>query len=87
MQNYNLDILGISECRWLGPGKVTTNSGQTILYSGHKDKHQSGVVIIISDRLIRARFSSKYCKLTIFQCYAPTSEADDEVKDDFYEQL
>ena len=38
MQNYNLYILGISECRWLGSGKVIINSGQTILYSGHKDK-------------------------------------------------
>jgi exonuclease III len=70
-------------------------------YSGHKDKHQSGVAIIISrekiktlsewdpisDRLIRARFNSKYCKLTILLCYAPTNEADDEAKDDFYEQL
>jgi len=25
------------------------------------------------DRLIRARFSSKHCKLTILQCYAPMS--------------
>ena len=79
IQNNNLDILGISECRWLGSGKVTSNSGQTILYSGHKEKHQSGVAIIISkekiktlsewdpisDRLIRALFNSKYCKLTI----------------------
>ena len=41
----------------------------------------------ISDRLIRARFSSNYCNLTILQCYAPTSEAEEDVKDDFYEQL
>jgi hypothetical protein len=26
-------ILGVSECRWLGSGKVTINSGHTILYS------------------------------------------------------
>ena len=31
VQNYNLDILGISECHCLGSGNVTINSGQTIL--------------------------------------------------------
>ena len=41
----------------------------------------------ISDRMIRARFNSKYCKLTLLQCYAPTNEADEEVKDTWYEQL
>lgn len=30
---------------------------------------------------------SKYCKVTILQCYAPTNEAEDDVKDDWYEQL
>ena len=37
----------------------------------------------VSDRIIRARFHSKYCKLSILQCYVPTNE----VKDDWYEQL
>ena len=41
----------------------------------------------ISDRLIRAGFNFKYCKLTILQCCAPTNEADDDVMDDFNEQL
>ena len=41
----------------------------------------------ISDRLIRARFASNYCNVTILQCYATTNEAEEDVKDDFYEQL
>ena len=44
----------------------------------------------ISDRLTRARFNSKYSRLTIItiiQCYAPTNEADPQEKDDWYEQL
>jgi hypothetical protein len=53
MQNYNRDIFGVKECRWLASGKVTINSGHTILYSGHKDKHQKGVAIIISREKIK----------------------------------
>lgn len=36
---------------------------------------------------MRARFPSKYCKLSIIQCYAPTNDAEAEVKDAWYEQL
>jgi len=102
MRRYQLDILGISECRWTGSGKVRTNTGETILYSGRQDdNHNSGVAIIMSkdatrtleewtpmsDRIITARFWSKHIKTTLIQVYAPTNEADDETKDIFYEQL
>ena len=41
----------------------------------------------INERIIKARFKSKYCKLTIIQCHAPTNDSEDEVKEDWYEQL
>lgn len=99
MQNYNLDLLCV--CRWTGSGRKVTWDGSTTLFSGKDNEHSDGVALIatrqaarslmewepISDRLIRARFSSNYCNLTILQCYAPTSEAEEDVKDDFYEQL
>ena len=101
MTRYDLDILGVSECRCIGSGRKARGDGFTILFSGKENTHTSGVALIISrstektliewepvsDRIIRARFHSKYCKLTILQCYAPTKEAEDEVKDDWYEQL
>lgn len=101
MVRYDLDILGVSECRWTGAGRKKTRDGFTILFSGKENAHANGVALIlnrstaktliewepVSDRIIRARFHSKYCKLTILQCYAPTNEAEDEVKDDWYEQL
>ena len=31
MENYQLDILGISECRWTGAGRMQMVSGQTII--------------------------------------------------------
>lgn len=102
MQSYKIDILCVSECRWTDCGSVVTSSGETIIYSGRKDnKHQQGVAIImnkkakraliewspIDERLISARFHSKYAKMTIIQCYAPTNDADDDIKTTFYEKL
>ena len=99
MRAYKLHLLGISECRWTGCGKRITSTGETIVYSGRNDeKHQGGVAIImnrnitkamleyapVNERIIRARFQAKQGKLTIIQCYAPTNEADDEAKKDFY---
>jgi hypothetical protein len=101
MTSYNIGILGIAECRWTGQGQTTTKDGHLILYSGHESQHMYGVAIIIqkrhvnslidwkpiSDRIIKARFQSRHCKLTIIQCYAPTNDKDGEVKQEFYDQL
>ena len=46
MECYNLDILGISECRWTGSGKMASQ-GHTVLYSGRSD-HPGGVAILIN---------------------------------------
>ena len=89
MRRNNLDILGINERRWSGSGRKRNSDGSVILYSGRDDLLASGVALIvqketfksliewepISDRLLPARFDSKYCKLTIIQCYAPTNDA------------
>ena len=66
-----------------------------------QDTHIRGVALVISkqkantllewepisDRIMKARFNSKHCKLTIILCYAPTNESDKEDKEDWYEQL
>lgn len=41
----------------------------------------------ISERIITARFNTKFRKMSIIQCYAPTDLADDDTKDSFYHQL
>jgi hypothetical protein len=99
MSAYKLNLLGISECRWTGCGKRITNTEETIVYSDRNDeKHHGGVAIImnrnvtkvmleyapVNERIIRAHFQTKQGKLTSIQCYAPTNEADDEEKTDFY---
>ncbi|PVD22304.1 hypothetical protein C0Q70_18113 [Pomacea canaliculata] len=100
--NYNLDILGVSEVRWTGTGKRRLASGHTILFSGRSDaQHSEGVALLLNKktekallewkpygpRLLRARFHSKYTKLTVLACYAPTNDSEAEDKDAFYDQL
>ena len=41
----------------------------------------------MSERIISARFNSRWQQVTILQCYAPTNEARVEAKDDFYDQV
>ena len=41
----------------------------------------------INKRIITARFYSKYKKRTVVKAYAPTNDAMDKEKDEFYNQL
>ena len=38
-------------------------------------------------RLLKARFNSKYTKLTVIVCYAPIEDSEEADKDTFYDQL
>ena len=43
-----LHVLGVSESRWIGTGRLKTVSGETVLYSGRDDELQrEGVGIIL----------------------------------------
>ena len=98
-RKYNLDLFGLSEVRWTGFGELKTATGESILYSGAEEEHHRGVGPIlkrevtllkwnpVNERIMSARFNSRFAKLTIIQVYAPTNGAEDESKEEFYEQL
>ena len=101
MEGYKLDILGISECRWTRTGKIKLATGQTVIYSGDEEMHEGGVAIMISQqaersfmewtpvnqRIITARFYTRYRKVTVIQVYAPHNERAEEEKEQFYQEL
>ncbi|KAK2721540.1 hypothetical protein QYM36_003736 [Artemia franciscana] len=72
MKQYNIDILALSEIRWKGVGQETLDHGYVLLHSGEDNHHQA---------------ATTHTKLSVIVCYAPTNEADDDVKDSFYETL
>ena len=102
MRRYNLHVLGVSESRGIETGRLKSMSGETVLYSGRDDElHREGVAIIlkkgadrsllewkpINSRLIKARLKGKQNNLTLIQCYAPTNDSEDDLKDNFYLRL
>ena len=98
--NYRMDIMGISEMRWPGNGKLISD-GKTVLYSGYEDRHIRGMGLMlnkeaaqaligwkpVSERIITARFQSTHVKATVIQVYAPTEDTEECDKDAFYHQL
>ena len=41
----------------------------------------------INERILLTRYDSKYSKLSIIQCYAPTNDAEEEEKENVYKEL
>lgn len=97
---YEIDIIGLSEVRWTGFGELKTTSGETILYSGAKEHHRGVGLILgrtsrqsmiewnpVNERIISARFFSRFIRTTIIQICSSTNDGDEADKDTFYEQL
>lgn len=86
MKRYKLDILGISEMRKSGSGKMVEEEEGVIVYYSGGEKHEKGFGILmtqdmsraviawepVSDRIITVRLQSRYTKVTLVQVYAPT---------------
>ena len=96
----NIDILGISELKQIGMGKLNSDD-HYIYYCGQKFLRRNGVAIIVnrrvwnavlgcnlkSDRMISVRFKGKPLNITVIQVYAPTTKAKEAEVEQFYEDL
>ena len=99
MVRLNISVLGISEVRWTGNGEIQYEKSKFI-YSGG-DSHERGVGVMlseeaarsfkgfwaVSDRVILVKLSGSPMDINVIQVYAPTSDADEESIDEFYENI
>ena len=55
MNQMRIHIMGRSECRWIGAGRMKLSSGETVLYSGRDDdQHIQGVAIMMNQEATKA---------------------------------
>ena len=96
----NVDILGISELKWTGMGEFNSDD-HYIYYCRQESLRRNGVAIVVNkrvqnavlgcnlknDRMISVRFQGKPFNITVIQVYAPTSNAEEDEVEWFYEDL
>ena len=96
----NVNILGISELKWTGMGDFNSDD-HYIYYCGQESLRRNKVVIMVNkrvrnavpgcnlknDRMISIHLQGKPFNITVIQDYAPTSNAEEAVVEQFYEDL
>ena len=96
MARVNVDILGISELKWIGMGEFNSDDhciyycGQESLSSHRSQKRVQNAVLgcsLKNDRMISVHFQGKPFNIMVIQVYAPTSNAEDTEVEQFYEDL
>ena len=100
MARVNIDILGISELKWIGMGEFNSDD-HYIYYCGQESLRRNGVALIVNkrvqnavlgcnlknNRMISVHFQGKPLNITVIQVYAPTSTAEEAEVEWFYEDL
>ena len=100
MARVNVDILEISELKWMGMGKFNSDD-HYIYYCGQESLRRNGVAIMVNRRvqnavlgcnlknegMISVHFQGKPLNVTVIQVYAPTSNAEEAEVERFYEDL
>ena len=100
LARVNIDILGISELKWMGMGEFNSDDNYTY-YHGQESLRRNGVAIMVNkrvqnavlgcnlknDRMISVRFQGKPFNITVIQAYAPISNAEEAEVEQFYEDL
>ena len=100
MARVNINILGIRKLKWTGMDEFNSDD-HYIYYCGQDSHRPNGVAIIVNkrvqnavlgcnlknDRINSVHFQAKPFAITVIQIYAPTSNAEDDDVEWFYEDL
>ena len=86
MMRLNIRCLGLLETRWTEKGHFFTDTGCTVTYSGNDKLKAAGVAVLLARGLGKSLLSYNPISAsgTLIQVYAPTNQASDTAKDDFY---
>ena len=90
IQRVKVNILAISELKWTGMGEFTSDD-HYIYYCGQEYLRRKGVPIMVNkrvrnavlggnlknDRMTSLHFQGKPFNITVFEVYAPTSNAEE----------
>ena len=101
LERYDMDVTALQEIRWKGAGCITKKN-YSLYYSGTPDRqglYGTGFCVNaktrkavlgfepINERLSKLRLKGKFYNITFVSAYAPTEEANEENKDEFYDNL
>ena len=99
MERTGTNILGLSEVRWRGAGKIPSD-GYTLMYSGGESSERGVGILVdpkhtktikgyraVSDRVLLTKFKEYPMDINIIQVYPPTSKRPDEEVDKFYDDF
>ena len=100
MIGTGISILGISELCWTGLGHFQSDEHK-VFYSGNESVRRNGVAFIcskqvansvlgynpVNDRIISLRIQGRAVNSTVIQVYAPTTTAEENITEDFYNKL
>ena len=102
IDQYRLDLLGITETHMPGSGTTLLDNGSLLIHSGRVDGiKRQGVGLSLSkrirnslisftptsERVLTARLHSKQINISVVVAYAPTEGAEESEKDKFYRTL
>ena len=102
IDQYRLDLLGITETHMPGSGTTLLDNGSLLIHSGRVDGiKRQGVGLSLSkrirnslisftptsERVLTARLHSKQINISFVVAYAPTEGAEESEKDKFYRTL